>query len=168
MYKFFKHCKMHGGENITEERLSAIKSSVLSQVNQSEEDKPMKKHFSIKPLIIAAAVAVTGAASVVTANAATDGAVAEQFAKIFKYTVGDNEYTGTVTIYENVDGATITEVNVEVPDDIDGVAGFIVSEDGELGEVSVTPIGYISDIEINDDGTFVNPVWVVPDAAKED
>lgn len=47
---------MHDVENISEERLSAIKSSVLSQVNQSEEDIPMKKHFSVKPLIIAAAV----------------------------------------------------------------------------------------------------------------
>lgn len=72
MYKFFSKHKPYGGEIIPKERLFAIKSSVLSRVNQSEEDIPMKKHFSVKPLIIAAAISTTAVTSLITANAASD------------------------------------------------------------------------------------------------
>lgn len=64
-----------------------IKTAVLSRI---EEDKNMK-HFSIKPFIIAAAIAATGVVSVVTANAATDGAVVDGIAKTFSFLVGGIE-----------------------------------------------------------------------------
>lgn len=84
---------MHDVENISEERLSAIKSSVLSRVNQSEEDIPMKKHFSAKPLIIAAAVSATALTSLITANAASDLSANKYIAEESQPNITENDTT---------------------------------------------------------------------------
>lgn len=84
MYRFFKHCKMHNVENISEERLSAIKSSVMSQVNQSEEDIPMKKMRFIKPLVIAAIVTALTAATAISSIAATQPQIVEIDGKMWE------------------------------------------------------------------------------------
>ncbi|MBD5112297.1 MAG: hypothetical protein HDT42_07170 [Ruminococcaceae bacterium] len=152
MYKFFKHCKMHGGENITEERLSAIKSSVLSQVNQSEEDKPMKKHFSIKPLIIAAAVSATAVASIATANAATDGAIMNGITKTFMLMINGREVEGEVKItsYATEDG-DYRDIELSIPDEalIDGENNDVyvsVDEDGNVKQFDPSEVlSYIAE-----------------------
>lgn len=116
-----------------------IKTSVLSRVKTNstiEEDKPMKKHFKIKPLLIAAAITAAGTASLATANAATDGAVAKGISNTFSLIAGDEEYIGAVTAYEYVDG---TVSNVE-PDALDNAVGYIVTEDGsDPDNIVVTP-----------------------------
>lgn len=91
-----------------------IKTAVLSRI---EEDKSMK-HFSVKPFIIAAAIAVTGIASVVTANAAADGAVIDGIAKTFSLWVGGTEVTGRITEYTAEDGNTYERFEIG-PNDAD-------------------------------------------------
>ncbi len=82
-------------ETTTDKSAENIKTAVLSRI---EEEKPMK-HFTIKPLIIAAAITATGALSLVTANAATDGAVMEGITKTFSFILNGEEMEGTVTEY---------------------------------------------------------------------
>lgn len=84
MRDFFDGCKL--SDSLSENRVNKIKYSVLSRV---EGDKPMKKRFNLKPLIIAAVVMATMALSVVTVNAATNG---EFLSRIFK-THGSNAFT---------------------------------------------------------------------------
>lgn len=69
--------KCHNGEFPTNENSENIKTAVLSRI---EKENHMK-HFKIKPLIIAAAVTTTAAASFVTANAATDGGIVDGIAR---------------------------------------------------------------------------------------
>lgn len=150
---------MHGGENISEERLSAIKSSVLSQVNQSEEDIPMKKHFSIKPLIIAAAVSATAVASIATANAATDGAIMNGITKTFKFiTLNGNEVEGELKITSHIteDGDYQKEIELSIPDEaLDGENnGLYVSigEDGKITQIGGDVAGEAKYFEIDENG----------------
>lgn len=142
MYNFFKHCKMHDAENISEERISAVKSSVLSQVNQSEEDIPMKKHFSVKPLLIAAAVSATAVASVATANAATDGAIMDGISKTFTFMLNGREVTGEITSY-TTDGDAEIKFEIDIPDG-DLVNGdefaITIDEDGNVKQVDLSEV----------------------------
>ncbi len=62
-------------ERLPDKRVDKIKASVLSRI---EEDKPMKKHFTIKPLLMAAAITATSAISALSAGAATTPAVSEE------------------------------------------------------------------------------------------
>lgn len=136
-----------------------IKSAVLSRIDidniRTEEDISMKKHFRIKPLLIAAAITVTGAATLVTANAATDNAIGNYLAKTFSFKLGDKEYTGTVTSFEDTDG-TVREVELDIPDG-DGITVtqhgdgdyFVITEEGESDGVAVHPLdGTDSDVII--------------------
>lgn len=56
----------------------SVKTAVLSRI---EKENHMKR-FRIKPLIIAATVSVTAAASIVTASAATDGGFVDRIARL--------------------------------------------------------------------------------------
>ncbi|MCM1167018.1 MAG: hypothetical protein NC299_11585 [Lachnospiraceae bacterium] len=68
MRSFFEE---HGlDESLSENRARKIKYSVLARV---EGEKPMKKKFRFKPLIIAAAAVAAAAASTVTVNALSSG-----------------------------------------------------------------------------------------------
>lgn len=69
MFEFFDTIVPENEEHISDKRTEKIRSSVLSRI---EEDKPMKKHFTIKPLLVAAAIMTTGAISVISAGAATN------------------------------------------------------------------------------------------------
>ena len=70
MRRFFEEHKLDT-DGLSEERINNIKASVLARV---EGDKPMKKWFKFKPLVIAAAVVGAMALSAVSVNAATNGA----------------------------------------------------------------------------------------------
>ncbi len=121
-----------------------IKTAVLSRI---EEDKNMK-HFSIKPFIIAAAIAATGVVSVVTANAATDGAVVDGIAKTFSFLVGGIEVTGRVTEYTAEDGNTYERIWLELPEsaEVGAVVDAYFDEAAvEVGADELDDIGYIID-----------------------
>ncbi len=78
MFEFFEKLEALAPENeerLPDKRVDKIKASVLSRI---EEDKPMKKHFTIKPLLIAAAITATGAISALSAGAVTTPAVSEE------------------------------------------------------------------------------------------
>lgn len=116
-----------------------IKTAVLSRI---EEEKPMK-HFTIKPLLIAAAITATAAASMVTANAATDGAVMDEITKTFSFILNGEKVEGTITEYVTGDDGQAERIDVELPDGImdDNVAIWI-AEDGEAGIVAADDIKY--------------------------
>ena len=78
MFEIFDNLAPENEEQISETRVNNIKASVLSRISQIEEEKPMKKHFSIKPFIIAAAIMTTGAVSVLGASAATNKNVSDR------------------------------------------------------------------------------------------
>lgn len=69
MRRFFEEHRLDN-DSLSKGRVNSIKRSVLAR---TEEDKPMKKHFKFKPLIIAAAAAATMAMSAVTVNALSSG-----------------------------------------------------------------------------------------------
>ncbi len=74
-------------ETTADKSAENIKTAVLSRI---EEEKPMK-HFTIKPLLIAAAITATGAVTLATANAATDGAVVDKMVRTFTLILNGGE-----------------------------------------------------------------------------
>lgn len=69
MRRFFKEHRLDN-DSLSEDRINKIRCSVLSQV---KGDKPVKKRFKFKPLVIAAAAIATMAMSAVTVNALSSG-----------------------------------------------------------------------------------------------
>lgn len=103
-FDIFEICSPENEEQISETRVNNIKASVLSRISQIEEEKPMKKHFSIKPFVIAAAVMTTGAVSVLGASAATNKNVSDRTVPItITY-----QQTDSVEISENMAGVSYT------------------------------------------------------------
>ena len=87
--------KCYDEELMNDKSTENIKTAVLSRI---KEEKPMK-HFTIKPLLIAAAITVTGTVSLITANAATNGAVIDGIARTFSFIINGQEVEGTLTGY---------------------------------------------------------------------
>lgn len=116
-------------EKIAEKSTENIKTAVLLKI---EEEKPMK-HFTIKPLIIAAAITATGALSLVTANAATDGAVVDGIVKTINFIVNGKEVEGTMTEYTTDDGVNVNQIEFALPEDAapDGFGIVIEGDDFE-------------------------------------
>lgn len=116
-----------------------IKTAVLSRI---EEEKPMK-HFTIKPLLIAAVITATGAVTLATANAATDGAVMDQITKTFSFIWNGEEITGTITEYNVGGDGEAKRIEVELPEGVigDNMAIYI-GEDGEAGIIADDDINY--------------------------
>lgn len=126
-------------DEVTEERVDSIKAAVLKGIQESEE-KPMKKHNIAKPFIIAAAVAALGAASLVSADAITEGKVFG----VFNVKINGEEtqiegqyaeyvYDGEeVKVYEvDIDGYDIENFEIFVAeDDLDAYA----EDEGELSD----------------------------------
>lgn len=138
-------------ETAADKSAENIKTAVLSRI---EEEKPMK-HFTIKPLLIAAAIAATGALSVVTANAATDGAVMDGIAKTFSFFVNGVEVSGTITEYTVDDDGKVTEIELELPDDASGAMTIIVEGD----DVDGMKIVDSDKIAFTDDGE-IDPLFI--------
>lgn len=89
-----------------------IKISVRKKIvcnNESEENIVGTTKKRIKPLIIAAAIAAISAASVVSVNAATDGAL---FTKV-KMIVNGNETEKKAEIIDNEDGSFTLKFDVD-------------------------------------------------------
>lgn len=66
MYDILKKYPPQNEEKLSDKRAREIKAAVLSRI---KEEKAMKKHFSIKTISIAAAVATTAAVSAMIASA---------------------------------------------------------------------------------------------------
>lgn len=83
MFEFLDEFAPENPEQISQTRVDRTKTSVLSKIENDDPDKydkeelPMKKHFAIKPFLIAAAVAVTGAVSAVSAGAAENSNISD-------------------------------------------------------------------------------------------
>ena len=134
-------------ETAADKSAENIKTAVLSRI---EEEKPMK-HFTIKPLLIAAAITAAGAASLMTANAATDGAVMDGISKTFSFIMNGVEVSGTITEYAVDDDGKVTEVELELPDDANGAMTIIVEGDDVDGMkiVDSDKIAFTEDGEID-------------------
>lgn len=89
------------------------------------------KHFKIKPLIIAAVITAIGSLSLVTANAATDGAII----KTIRLVVNGQEVEGTVTEY-SYDGETLERIEFDLPEDA-APEGFGIVIEGENGGMTI-------------------------------
>ena len=104
MFEYFNDLAPENEEQLSETRVNKIKASVLSRVlSNTEEEKPMKKHFSIKPFIIAAAIMTTGAVSVLGASAATKNTSDRTAPITITY-----QQTNSGDISENMAGVTYT------------------------------------------------------------
>lgn len=128
MYNFFSNCKIRGEKKISKKRRNAVKSSVLSRIDLLEEEKPMKKHFAIRPLIVAAAISATAVASLATANAATNGAIVDGITKTFSYIINGTEVECEIATISAEDG-DVTELTISIPDDAD-IYNYTIEEGG--------------------------------------
>lgn len=99
-------------EELSNETKEKIKMSVRENIvcNDESEELIMKtKKKRIKPFIIAAAIVAISAASVVSVNAATDGAL---FSKV-KMIVNGEEVEKEAEIIDNGDGSITYQFNVD-------------------------------------------------------
>lgn len=124
MYDFFKKNPLENEKKLSENRVNKVKYSVLSRI---EEEVPMKKRFKIKPLIVAAIMAVTAVVLAITVGAADDGQTTPYAVKIngkdVPFTVEvtrgpDYQYTynhsdKTVTVHDET-----TIIKFELPEEI--------------------------------------------------
>ena len=164
-------------EQLSETRVNNIKASVLSRISQTEEEKPMKKHFSIKPFVIAAAIMTTGAVSVLGASAATkntpdrtvpvtityqqtDSANAEQPTGSYTLEVlgeiGTEDLTEvevSLDYHEADDSLTVEQKRIELKELIDEVDGYIYEVDGQMIKMIGEQFSEMELIGIDEDGT---------------
>lgn len=99
-------------EELSDETKEKIKMSVRENIvcnDESEEIRMKTKKTRIRPLIIAAAIVAISAASVVSVNAATDGAL---FSKI-KVIINGEEVEKEAEIIDNGDGSITYQFNVD-------------------------------------------------------
>ncbi len=121
-------------EELSPKRIADIKSAVMKRVSQESEDKTMKKHNFFRPLLIAAAAVSVSAVSLVTANAATNGAVVDGITKMFTVIVNGEKYTVEAKYSKYDEGDMhIEQYEMEVPGSDGGVIGysFVYETDGE-------------------------------------
>ncbi len=144
---FFEKTAPQNGARIDPDREKRISRAVMDRVMECEENN-MNKRRIFKPLLVAAAIVSVSAVSLVTANAATDGAVADKITELFtvfingepmeieadvsEYDEGDvhvKEYSFDVT---NKDGVSITERFICEIDGSGEPSSFVVgTEDAE-------------------------------------
>ncbi len=116
MFEFLETLAPENEERLPDKRVGKIKASVLSRI---EEGKPMKKHFRIKPLVIAAIISTVAAATVIGTSAAMDSG-------LFKLQVNGQ------VIESDVDLSEVNEFNQP--------QGLKLTFDEETGEVAVEPV----------------------------
>jgi len=114
----------------------------MERVMESEENN-MNKRRIFKPLLVAAAIVSVSAMSLVTANAATNGALAEKITELFTVFVNGEPMEVEVNVSEYDEGDVhVKEYSFDVPDD-DGISvteKFICEIDGS-GEPSSFVVG---------------------------
>ena len=177
MFEFFDTISPENEEQISETRVNNIKASVLSRI---EEEKPMKKHFSIKPFIIAAAIMTTGAVSVLGASAATNKNVSDRTvpvtityqqtdsAELSENTPADSytlevlgeigsenptEVEVSLEYNETADSLTVEQKRIELKDLFDEAEGYIYEVDGQMIKMIGEKFSEMELIGIDEDGT---------------
>ncbi|MDE7194901.1 MAG: hypothetical protein K2O14_13190 [Oscillospiraceae bacterium] len=152
--EFFRDNSPADIEELSSKRKADIKAAVMKRVSQESEDKNMKKHNFFRPLLIAAAAVSVSAVSLVTANAATNGAVVDGITKMFTIIVNGEEYTVEAKYSEYDEGDMhIEQYEMEVPSSDGGVIGysFISATDGEADGDGDVDFEFILDsIDISD------------------
>lgn len=115
------------------ERSEQIKAAVMERIAQESEEKKMKHRF-LRPFIIAAAVVSVSAASLVTANAATDGAVIDTITKVITVFIDGKEVAVEAEYSEyTMEGGGKAEVlSFDLPDDaVSGVDGLAIAVEAD-------------------------------------
>ena len=112
--------RLKNEDELPEKRVEDIKAAVLSRI---KEEKPMK-HFSVKPLIIAVAATVGTAASLVTANAATGGAISDGIHKTVRFLFNGNQIEAEYTSYTDPEGNEFATYEFDIPEGEENNAGF--------------------------------------------
>lgn len=145
MRSFFEE---HGlDESLSENRARKIKYSVLARV---EGEKPMKKNFKFKPLVIAAAAAATMALSVVTVNGATNGAF---ISKIFRTNVIKTLTTEYGDVYIELEAYADGEPDEGKPSGTSMKESYSDDFSGNI----IRDVGYsVGDVRTDDDAGFIS------------
>ncbi len=133
--EFFRDNAPADIEALSDKRRADIKAAVMKRVSQESEDKNMKKHNFFRPLLIAAAAVSVSAVSLVTANAATNGAVVDGITKMFTIIVNGEEYTVEAKYSEYDEGDMhIEQYEMELPGSDGDTMGysFIFSADDDV------------------------------------
>lgn len=134
--EFFRDSAPADIGELSDKRKADIKAAVMKRVSQESEDKNMKKHNFFRPLLIAAAAVSVSAVSLVTANAATNGAVVDGITKMFTIIVNGEQYTVEAKYSEYDEGDMhIEQYEMDVPGSNGDIIGysFIFSTDSEEG-----------------------------------
>lgn len=164
--EFFRDNAPADIEELSPERKADIKAAVMKRVSHESEDKTMKKHNIFRPLLIAAAAVSVSAVSLVTANAATDGAVVDGITKMFTIIVNGEEIAVEAKYSEYDEGDMHIEqyeFEIPVPESEEGAAigiGIISSSDCEedvinFDSLNIPDITVFSGIELPDDVDMV-------------
>lgn len=140
--EFFRDVAPADIEELSSERGADIKAAVMKRVLQESEDKSMKKHNFFRPLLIAAAAVSVSAVSLVTANAATNGAVVDGITRMFTVIVNGEKISVEADYSEyDVDDMHIEQYQIEVPGsngDETGISFVFAADEVESGETDMT------------------------------
>ena len=159
MREFFDDIPLNNEEEISEERLDNIKTSVLSRV---KEEKAMSKRTTIKTFTIAVAAATTAALSAMIASAEQ---AAWTPATDVDYTIYDAAETdaGEVPAVNNIDEAQNDEKVLDKPLS----EGFTVNPEGDYITIAElardSEAGYIYYYKMSDEEVeeFLNSGWTL-------
>ncbi len=123
--RYYDKYEQIGAERLPKRRVKQIKAEVLKLARRDAG----AKRYRLKPVLIAAAVASTCAASLVTVNAANDGA-------LIKFVLGGEELCGYYNSYVDDEGYRRISFSAELPIDADNYA-IITDVDAESDNVKV-------------------------------
>ncbi len=156
---FFENNAPVDEEKPSEESREQIRTAVMERISRESEDKKMKHRF-MRPFVIVAAAVSVSAASLVTANAATNGALVDTITKPF-------------TIFLNGEPVEVEAAWTEVREagDADAVT-YTFSEDGGYIVSTWVSSEDNKNIIVNEDGSvyFYDGEAVTseaPDAAED-
>lgn len=133
--EFFENNAPVDEENPSEESREQIRTAVMERISRESEDKKMKHRF-MRPFIIVAAAVSVSTACLVTANAATNGALVDTITKPFTIFLNGEpvEVEATLREVEMEDGEKGGVLTISLPDGDDDV--WISTKDVGDTEVS--------------------------------
>ncbi len=133
--KYYDKYEQSSTERLPKRRIKQIKAEVLKLARRDAG----AKRYRLKPVLIAAAVASTCAASLVTVNAATGGA-------LVKFVLDGEELCGYYNSYVDSEGYRRIEFSAEMPIDADNYA-IITDVDAESDNVRMLTDITVDEVE---------------------
>ncbi len=133
--KYYDKYEQSSAKRLPKRRVKQIKAEVLKLAKHDAG----AKRYRLKPILIAAAIAGTCAASLVTVNAATDGA-------LIKFVLGGEELCGYYNSYVDDEGYRHISFSAEMPIDADNYA-IITDVDAESDNVRVLTDITVDEVE---------------------